>query len=291
MAYITATAAVWMVVVLNADRYVAICRPLHAAQYSTLPLLRRAVAVLWVLAVLYNLPRFFEGRVVEVETDRVGPSSDSLAHNSSDVVTDNTTVADTLENLTQESSSPSESRRRALTAQFMALRSDVYSVIYDMCLYFVVRVLLPLAALVFFNQCLVHALHESDQLRRHSATDSGTGRQHTWMLVVVVVVFVVCQLPTVVFHVYWLLVMCDIVPFSRNMTQFVVITINLMLTVNSSVNVVIYCLAGRQFRSILLHMMGCGDKHGNVRQNPADPGHCMVPLHHVLTPHPPEESQ
>ena len=34
---VTATAAAWMVVVLTADRYIAICRPLHAAQYSTMP--------------------------------------------------------------------------------------------------------------------------------------------------------------------------------------------------------------------------------------------------------------
>jgi len=42
-ACITQTAAIWMVVVLTADRYIAICRPLHAAQYSTLLRLRTAV--------------------------------------------------------------------------------------------------------------------------------------------------------------------------------------------------------------------------------------------------------
>ena len=33
-------ASVWMVVVLTADRYIAVCRPLHAAHYSTMPRLR-----------------------------------------------------------------------------------------------------------------------------------------------------------------------------------------------------------------------------------------------------------
>jgi len=286
-----ATAAVWMVVVLTADRYVAICRPLHAAQYSTLPRLRRAVAVLWVLAVAYNLPRFFEWRVIEVETDCIGPLSDGLALNGSEVVSDNATVADTLANLTWNNSLRSESRRRALTAEPTALRSDFYSIIYDICLYFVLRFLLPLALLVFFNQHLLHALHESDQLQCHSATGGGTGRQHTWMLVVVVIVFIVCQLPIVAYWVYWLLVMYANVPFSQNLKNIAVITANLMLTVNSSVNVVIYCLAGRQFRSILLRMIGSGGQHGNARQNSADPGCRAVPLHHVPTPHPPEQSQ
>jgi len=61
--------------------------------------------------------------------------------------------------------------------------------------------------------------------------------------------------------------------------------------VNSSINVVIYCFMGRQFRAILLHMIGCGGERANARTNPeVDPGHAVGPLHHVLTPHQAEQS-
>ena len=46
-----------------------------------------------------------------------------------------------------------------------------------------------------------------------------------------------------------------------------------------------------QFRAILLHMIGCGGKRANIRQNPVHRGHSAIPLHHVPTPHPPEHSQ
>jgi len=64
MASVAIMATVWMVVVLTVHRYVAICRPLHAAQYNTMAHVRKAVAAVWIFAVVYNLPRFFEREVV-----------------------------------------------------------------------------------------------------------------------------------------------------------------------------------------------------------------------------------
>ncbi|KAK2147331.1 hypothetical protein NP493_3477g00004, partial [Ridgeia piscesae] len=69
-ASIAQTSAVWLVVILTADRYIAICRPLHACQYSTRSRARRAVVLVWLMSVLYNLPRFFERNIVVV-TDPV----------------------------------------------------------------------------------------------------------------------------------------------------------------------------------------------------------------------------
>jgi len=290
---LTLTASVWMVVVLTADRYIAICRPLHAAQYSTLPRLRRAVAVLWLLTVVYSLPRFFEVEVVEIKTGHVSPS-DSLALNGSDVVSNNSTMVDTLLNLNQNNT-PSESGHMLTVKNvyYTAVGiSRVYQVVYRVCLTFVVQNLLPLVALVFFNQRLVHALRESDQLRRHSATDGGTGRQQTWMLFVLVIVFVVCQLPTVAWQVCYMLYMYAGVPFSRSAMLYTGDVVDLMLVVNSSVNVVIYCFMGRQFRAILLHMIGCGGEREYARRNLEVDLECpAVPLHHVPTPHLPEHPQ
>jgi len=163
-----------MIVLLTADRYVAICRPMHAAQYSTVPPLRSAVAVVCVLAVAYNLPRFFERTIerrLELKTRHI--SLPDFPDNNVSVHLANSTkygyfLQDLLWNITWE-------YRDAL--QSTAMRDNrVYYVVYKMCLYFIVRFLLPFAALAFFNQRLVRALRESDQLRRQSAAGSGSTR-------------------------------------------------------------------------------------------------------------------
>ena len=52
-ASIAQTAAVWLVVVVTADRYITICRPLHAPQYSTMSRIRRAVIIVWCFSIIY----------------------------------------------------------------------------------------------------------------------------------------------------------------------------------------------------------------------------------------------
>jgi len=265
-------------VVLTADRYITICRPLHAAQYSTMSRLRRAVAVVWLLAIAYNLPTFFE-RVVEVETGFVG-LLDSIVLNGSAVVSTNSTnaTANFFLNLTPNgtrSETVFETRRVLRVRKTAMNASRVYFLSYKMCLHFVFRFLLPFAALAFFNQRLVRAMRESDRLRRRSATRSGTQRQHTWTLVVVVLVFIVCELPDVALRMCALLLgyAGDYIPFSVTVLRYANVACNLMLTVNSSVNVLIYCFMGRQFRAILLRMVGCG-----MRRNPTDAERPAVPL-------------
>src|SRR5688572_14968765 len=54
-ASIAQTSTVWLVLVVTADRYVAICSPLHAPQYSTMSRVREMVVLVWTMAVLYNL--------------------------------------------------------------------------------------------------------------------------------------------------------------------------------------------------------------------------------------------
>jgi len=210
--------------------------------------------MLWVLAITYNVLRFFEFTVAEVETES----------------------------------------GRVLTTKGTAMyKNNVYHGVYSLCLYFVLRNLLPLAALVFFNERLVHVLHESNQLRHHSTTDS-TRRQQTWMLVVVVIVFAVCQLPTPAVIATELMTRYAIFPFSLSVMWYAIVTGNLMLVVNSSTNVVIYCFVGRQFRAILPRMIGCGGERHNagIRNLEMDPECPAVLLHHVpTTPHPPEQSQ
>jgi len=243
LASVAQTATVWLVVVVTADRYIAICHPLHAAHYSTMTRVRRAVATVWIFAASYNLPRFFE-RVVDV----------SVAANS-------TTPDVTSSELVAVTSSRPET---VVSVQRTALREHpVYVLVYKTCFFFVVRFLIPFAALAFFNQRLIRAMRASDHIRLRSTRHVGgvcKERQHTRTLVVVVVVFVVCELPDLTLRAWISLYRYapTIVSFPRRQLLYVNIASNLLLTVNSCINFVIYCFMGRRFRAILLRMVDCG---------------------------------
>jgi len=56
------TATVWIVLLVTGDRYVAVCRPFQA-RWRSVERTRSAVIVVLVLAVLYNLPQWFERKV------------------------------------------------------------------------------------------------------------------------------------------------------------------------------------------------------------------------------------
>ena len=250
MASVAQTATVWIVVVVTADRYVAICHPLHAVQYSTVSRLRKAVAAVWILAAFYNLPRFFE-RVVDV---------DSPANSTSPAVTSSPDLV-----LVTSPEMVVDDRRVAV--QRTAMRDNaVYVLVYKTCLFFVIRFFLPFAALAFFNQQLIRAMRESDHIRRcHASCVAGGGvkeNQHTRTLVVVVVVFVVCALPDLILRAWMSLNRNapDHVAFPRRRLLYVNVASNLLLTVNSCINFVIYCFMGRRFRLILLRMIGCGSE-------------------------------
>jgi len=54
---------VWLTVLVSGERYVAICRPLHAAVVCTVSRVRLAVMFIVVVSILFNVPRYFEVQV------------------------------------------------------------------------------------------------------------------------------------------------------------------------------------------------------------------------------------
>jgi len=86
------------------------------------------------------------------------------------------------------------------------------------------------------------------------------------MLVAVVTVFIICQLPGLGIRVAY-----TVSEFAKNTTwssavrldvttlRYANVASNALLVFNSAVNIVVYCLVGKRFRSILLNeMLNCG---------------------------------
>ena len=233
-ASIAQTCAVWLVVVLTADRYIAICRPLHACQYSTRSRARRAVILVWFLSILYNLPRFFERNIVA--------------------------VTDPVSNVT------------SMRVCKSALRQNVaYIVVYKTILFFIVRFFVPLTALAFLNLKLINAIRRSHQLQNKQSQRSSSSRStrtsiehYSSMLVIVVLVFLLCEIPDFVLRIWLSLhIFFPGVPFPVVVLRTVNVVSNLFLTFNSCVNFLIYCFMGRTFRQILVHMFARRNNSGS----------------------------
>lgn len=58
--FVGQSATIGLTVLIAANRYVAVCKPYSASTYCSLPLTRKAVAAVFLAAVLYNIPHFLE---------------------------------------------------------------------------------------------------------------------------------------------------------------------------------------------------------------------------------------
>ena len=219
---------------------------------------RKAVAAVWIFAVVYNLPQFFERKVVVVPVylPPLTAKSDGFA---------NSTLLRLLQLADKSSLDLVPVTSRVMVKPTAMRYSKFYFLVYKTCLPFVVRFLIPFAALAFFNQRLIHAMRASSRIRQHAGGGSGGGdpkeRQHTRILVVVVVVvFVICELPDLILRtsVSWSEFYGTVTAPIRTRLLYFVVVSNLFLTINSCINFVIYCFMGRRFRLILLRTIGCG---------------------------------
>ena len=224
-ASISQTITVWLVMLVTVDRYIAVCKPLKT-QLRTIQRAKMAVAVVIALGILYNIPRFLERQIII----------------STDPCTGLTVV---------------KSRKTALRQNML------YFLIYKTIMYFVFRTIGPLIILVGLNLRLIKALQEVRRKHR-DLTKSNRHRENiTLMLVVVVSVFIICEIPDLTLRIVFSLISFIKVDITT-LRYFNCIT-NALLTVNSSTNFLIYCLIGHKFRKILRQMC-CKRGHGGAME-------------------------
>lgn len=127
-----------------------------------------------------------------------------------------------------------------------ALRqSRFYIQIYIMWLYLLIMYLIPFLSLMVFNSFIYEkvraANHERKRLSRSQRKEIGLAV----MLLVVVTVFFLCNVLAFIINVLELLEIT---------IDELTITSNLLVTINSSVNFIIYCIFGQKFRKLFLKM-------------------------------------
>ncbi|XP_050734293.1 FMRFamide receptor-like [Eriocheir sinensis] len=124
-------------------------------------------------------------------------------------------------------------------------RNPFYIEIYIMWLYLLVMYLVPFLCLMIFNFFIYRevraANHERQQLSRLQRKEIGLAV----MLLVVVSVFFVCNVLAFIINILELMAI---------VVEELTMTSNLLVTINSSVNFIIYCIFGQKFRKLLLQM-------------------------------------
>ena len=217
------TGTIWITVLVTLNRFVSVCRPYEVTSWCSISQSRRQVIAIWIVAFLYNLPRFFEYHI--------------------------TPYTDSNTNQTFMASLPT-----ALG------KNKIYQILYGNVLYFLVMFLVPLVTLVILNCKLIKGLrrtrHKRAQLLKthNDDTCSKSEEDITYMLIVVVLVFVVCQAPAILTQILRVFLDKD----HRGCPRFIFYyerLSDLMVVLNSSMNFLIYCFCSEKFRRILVGVL------------------------------------
>ena len=231
------TASVWLTVALATQRYVYVCRAMEARRWCTIQNSLIAIAVIYVVAVLYQLCRFVEMRYTAVELT-------SLVD-----LTGSTTVVGCI-------------------GEYWPVLLPYLDAYFNTYYWFrVIAVhLVPCSALVALNAALVMAMRRAQarhrqlvaQNRKSESRRLAESNVTTMMLVAVVGVFLVVEFPLAVLFIIviventWSL---TIIEPERMATAS--LFVNLFILLSYPLNFFIYCGMSRQFRGTLCALLQC----------------------------------
>ena len=148
-------------------------------------------------------------------------------------------------------------------------RSPVFQHVYIIYMQLLFMFLLPFLLILLLNTALLRAINRSRQQRQTMSTSATREHNLTVMLVAVIVVFLVCQFPTIVDN-----ILVAVVGEERHGAvlhyQLLYTACTCLVTLNSSLNFALYCLFGKKFRLVLRHVLGLRPRgHGSGSGKPS----------------------
>jgi hypothetical protein len=215
VALIAQTATIWLTVSFTVERYIAVCHPLKAASMCTISRAKFVILGVSVGSTLYNIPRWFDYR----PKHKFHP----------------------------------EFNRTILTYERTAFsQNPMYLTGYFSCLYVPFMFIIPFLVLFILNTFLILAVRQSQRNREINMNVRQFRENNiTIMLVTVVIVFMFCQMPALVYNLAFSI---DINMVGASPGYHILSEIrNFMVNLNSAVNFILYCALGQKFRRIFLH--------------------------------------
>ena len=238
-AMISETGTVYITLLVTLNRYVSVCRPHEALQMCSVTHARQHVLFVIAFSVIFNVSRFFEYDF-ESTVDEHGVTVIYLGESK---LAENT----------------------------------VYQIVYKNVAYFLIMFLIPLIMLIILNYKLILALRETKRRRAqlHCTQQSRSEDDITLMLIVVVLVFIVCQTPALFTQVLGNTLSTEQTLCPAPFFYHARIS-DLLVVGNSSLNFIVYCFCSKKFREILKSLV-CTSRHtslaptaGGARTNRAE---------------------
>ena len=212
----------WMTCLLTVDRYIAVCHPLQAQRLCTLSRAYKHMTLVVLVSVLFSFPRFFESYITE----------DGRFVNSS------------------------------------MSKNRYYTLIYKIGLFFIFMYIVPMLLLIVLNTKLLRTLRRADSSRAHlqsnlllvTRNSYSINRCISTIVLTVVIVCIVCNTCAMVSHILYSLPICfEHLSYLKPHGSIVSNFSNVVVTINSAINFVIYCLCSRNFRQVFLKTLKCGN--------------------------------
>ena len=221
LARMVETASTWLIVLVTVGRYLAVKKPVRASVIFTEKRVKLAISLICVFSICLYMPWFFEFEFVEI-FDRI------------------------------------DCRLELGYTTTRVIDNKMYFLIYRVIILGSSRFIIPLTVLIVLNSILAIGIRKAQKQRSVMMADVITSGQRqsdsiTAMVVTVVIIFVLCQAPYIVFTIDvcldWLDAPVEILPgmirsYWTRVTYF-------LLILNSSVNFIIYVAVGKTFRQKL----------------------------------------
>ncbi len=206
---------VWMMVLIATNRYIAVCKPLHAPHLITKRNVKIQIGVMALCIIAYNIPRYFEFKYI--------PQNVTLANNETVLEEVNIGLASKM----------------------------IYNILYENISYCLFVFLIPLIVLVVLNVHLVRELKAAQKNREIITSRTSTEENNiTLVMIVIILVFIVCQTPSALNQILFYIMDDKQKVICSHYMRFYHIC-NLLIIMNSSMNFVIYCVFRRQFQQDL----------------------------------------